>query len=870
MFAFVRLSVLLAVLAGMLPAQSTVSYHGASPIGHALQASTLTSQGYRPLTVSVAGTLTTPRISATWIQRAGPAWVMSTPQSQVDDQAWRVGYALQGYRPLLVSVDGSGSDTVYMTVCVADGVSAVFSGGHTAAGFDSQVASMRNAGLWPISIAVHGTAAAPRYSYVYTHNVDDVAWGYSIGDSAAVLGQKKAAHQEGEARPSYVAGSSFGHYASIWRDDRIGSWELVWDQPAASYQSAFNVYSSGGYFPLVIASHDSGANTRYSAIFVQNDTPQTRTPGSTGMHSGLLAFDSYMQNHLQAVGARAGALAITKHGRLVYARGFKLAEPGYQQTQPTDVWRLASLTKPITAAAIYHLTGETAVTLNTTLGTELSGYPYADARYPTITVAQLLRHTSGLIDNTDSWAVANWWNPINPVLPTTALLSARYAALFNLNFTPGTLWDYSNHGYITLGQIFSSYQLGGYVPYVQNEVLQPLSITQGGVGAPSRAGLAANEVHYHLRELTLEPSEFHVDRRPMTAQYNRNLTRSASSGGLVMSPIDYVRFLAGVFDGGGDLQVVTSLQAHSLGLPYTYSQLGGGTRQISNGGMTYEYVGGVGRYTKGGTLEGVSTEAVYRTDGVCIAAFVNKTYAHVSTNQLHALVDAVAAWPTVDLFPSYGYPPFQSSCPKITSTTNGTLPNVTQNAFSFFGTRFDEVQSVAVAGATITSQDASTWADGWFRIVSANVLEVHPPQGLAPGAFSLTLSSAICTTSPVPVTITLPPTAVLAAAAAPVGAFEALASLGNHSLGTYAFLGVAPDNVPTSVPGIVDLDIGAFGTTLAVWPWAIPVDPATSVFRWPVPDFSAYGPTYMQAALIDLLAPDPFPLSVTNVQLVTP
>jgi len=869
MIAFVRSLVLLAVVAGMLPAQSTVSYHGASAVVHAQQVSALTPQGYRPLSVSVAGGVTGPRVSATWIQRAGPAWVMSGPQNQADNQGWRNFYALQGYRPLLVTVDGSGSNTVYMSVYVADGVSAVFSGGHTPAGFDTQVANMRNAGLWPISIAVHGTASDPRYSYVYTQNVDGVAWGYSTGDSAAVLGQKKTAHQEGEARPSYVAGSSFGHYASIWRDDRIGNWELVWDQPAANYQSAFNVYSSGGYYPLVIASHDSGTDARYSAIFVQNDTPQTRTPGSSGINSGLLAFDSYMQNHLQSFGARAGAIAITKHGRLVYARGFKLAEPGYHLTQPTDVWRLASLTKPVTAAAMYHLIAESSRTLNTTLGTEFA-YPYFDSRYPTITVAQLLRHTSGLIDNADSWTVANWYNPITPVLPTTATLSAQYAASRSLNFTPGTLWDYSNHGYITLGQFFWPIVLGGYPVYVRDNVLQPLSITQGGVGAPSRAGLAANEVHYHLRELTLEPSEFHVDRRPMTAQYNRNLSRSASSGGLVMSPIDYVRFLAGVFDGGGDLQVVSSLEAHSLGLPYTYSEYGGGTRQISNGGMTYEYAGGVGRYTKGGTLEGVSTEALYRTDGVCVAAFVNKTYAHVSTNQLNALVDAVTAWPTVDLFPTYGYPQFQSSCPKILSTTNGTLPNVTQSPFSFFGTRFDEVQSVSVAGATITSQDASTWADGWFRVVTANVLEVHPPQGLAPGSYALSLSSPTCTSATVPVTITLPPTAVLAAADAPVGAFEALASLGNHSLATYAFLGVAPDNVPTSVPGIVDLDIGAFGTTLAVWPWAIPVDPATSVFRWPVPDFSAYGPTYMQAALIDLLAPDPFPLSVTNVQLVTP
>jgi len=354
--------------AALAPAQAAVSYHGATAAYHAAQVGTLTAQGYRPLSLSVAGDLAAPYVSASWIQRPGPTFAMSGPLDAAGFANWRLTQALLGRRPFLVTADGSGSNTVYMGVWLADSVPAnlVLDVGKTQ--FDAECEAARGNGRWLTCAAMHGNSIVPRYSGVFEDNPDDVAWGHTINDTAAVLGQNKTAHQEGEARPCFVAGSSWGRYLSVWRDDRIGSWELVWDQPSASYQQAFNVYTGGGYFPLVVASHGPIASARYSAIFVQSDVTQPRSLTTTGLSVGALSsFDNHLQYLLQSEGARAGALAIVKDGRLVYARGYTRAEPGYHVTQPSDRFRLASLSKLVAAAATARIVQQGAPTYGTTV-----------------------------------------------------------------------------------------------------------------------------------------------------------------------------------------------------------------------------------------------------------------------------------------------------------------------------------------------------------------------------------------------------------------------------------------------------------------------------------------------------------------------
>src|SRR5207244_6196745 len=88
-------------------------------------------------------------------------------------------------------------------------------------------------------------------------------------------------------------------------------------------------------------------------------------------------------------------------GRLVLARGYGYADTATREmVAPTSLFRLASLSKPITAAAVLSLVDDGRISLDTPL-TSVAGdllspdWADVDPRIAQITVRDLLRHTAG-------------------------------------------------------------------------------------------------------------------------------------------------------------------------------------------------------------------------------------------------------------------------------------------------------------------------------------------------------------------------------------------------------------------------------------------------------------------------------------------
>src|SRR5262249_15615705 len=97
---------------------------------------------------------------------------------------------------------------------------------------------------------------------------------------------------------------------------------------------------------------------------------------------------------------RAGTLAVMKDGRLVLARGYGyLDRDEHLPVTPESPFRLASLTKPITAAAIRKLIHEGKLQLDAQvfplLGVDPPQRQKGDARLQDITVRHLLEHRGG-------------------------------------------------------------------------------------------------------------------------------------------------------------------------------------------------------------------------------------------------------------------------------------------------------------------------------------------------------------------------------------------------------------------------------------------------------------------------------------------
>src|SRR4030042_1704520 len=66
----------------------------------------------------------------------------------------------------------------------------------------------------------------------------------------------------------------------------------------------------------------------------------------------LSVFDDTMKDFMVSHKVSAGSLAITYEGRLVFARGYTWSKADSPAIEPTSLFRIASLSKPITSAGI--------------------------------------------------------------------------------------------------------------------------------------------------------------------------------------------------------------------------------------------------------------------------------------------------------------------------------------------------------------------------------------------------------------------------------------------------------------------------------------------------------------------------------------
>jgi N-acyl-D-amino-acid deacylase len=116
----------------------------------------------------------------------------------------------------------------------------------------------------------------------------------------------------------------------------------------------------------------------------------------------LEAYDELLADFMRAHKPPGAALAMTYHGRLVYARGFGHADLEKQESvRPASLFRIASVSKPFTSAAVMHLIEKGRLKLDERvfpilrLEPHLEQDAHLDPRWHEITVRHCLQHTAG-------------------------------------------------------------------------------------------------------------------------------------------------------------------------------------------------------------------------------------------------------------------------------------------------------------------------------------------------------------------------------------------------------------------------------------------------------------------------------------------
>jgi N-acyl-D-amino-acid deacylase len=384
------------------------------------------------------------------------------------------------------------------------------------------------------------------------------------------------------------------------------------------------------------------------------------------------AFDLEVEAFMAARNIPGGALAVVKSGRLVHARGYRWANREMQiPAAPTSLFRIASLSKPITAVAVMKLVEDGKLTLDqpafdfVRVPPVLDSERRPDLRLAGITVRQLLQHTGG-------WDRDKSFDPmfrpkliaqkvgVRPPAPAEAVI--RYMLGQPLDFEPGTRYAYSNFGYCVLGRIIEKISGQPYEKFVQERVLAPGGVKRMRLGRSLDGRQAPGEVRYYMAEDSITENIFPDGPRKVPWPYGGfHLEAMDAHGGWIASAVDLARFAASLDDPAHSplLKPGTFSTQYAPPAPPAWRR-GDGTLEghyYTCGWMTRpEGRGGKGTHWHSGSLPGTATFLTRRADGVSWAALFNQRSASKELPDaaidaaLHRAADSVVDWPGEDLF----------------------------------------------------------------------------------------------------------------------------------------------------------------------------------------------------------------------------
>ncbi len=177
------------------------------------------------------------------------------------------------------------------------------------------------------------------------------------------------------------------------------------------------------------------------------------------------AVSKYVKNEMQRQHIPGLALLVSRGGKIVQAEGFGLADVELQApVKPETIFQSGSVGKQFTATAIMMLVEEGKVALDDPLTKYFTDAP---ATWNEVTVRELLSHTAGFGDYPAKFNFRKDWT--EPEL-------LKLVEGIPLAYPPGTKWEYSNLGFLTLGILIHRVTGEFYGDFLQQRIFQPLGM----------------------------------------------------------------------------------------------------------------------------------------------------------------------------------------------------------------------------------------------------------------------------------------------------------------------------------------------------------------------------------------------------------
>ena len=272
---------------------------------------------------------------------------------------------------------------------------------------------------------------------------------------------------------------------------------------------------------------------------------------------------------LRKTSTPGATIAIIRGDRVVFAKtlGVSNIETGAPLTADT-LFRIASNTKLLTAAALVTLAEKGKIKLNEPIGTYVKGL---SPKLSQLTLHQLLSHTAGMQDGASDFGLHD----------DSSLGSFIRTWTDNYLFTePGRIFSYSNLGYDLAGLVLEEVTGKPYADAMDEVLFKPL-----GMNRTTLRPLMAVTYPFATGHKIAEKDKLVVV-RPMADE-----AREWPSGGVFTSAMDYARFVIAFLNQGhlDGKQVLSPEVIAKLSTPYSNSP--GSDAQYSYGLNIVNYRG---------------------------------------------------------------------------------------------------------------------------------------------------------------------------------------------------------------------------------------------------------------------------------------
>jgi D-alanyl-D-alanine carboxypeptidase len=236
-----------------------------------------------------------------------------------------------------------------------------------------------------------------------------------------------------------------------------------------------------------------------------------------------------LERLVEAPGGPPGAIAtMFRDGHLTVLRAGRADVKRRRPPRPTDHMRIASVAKAFSGAVALNLVRAGDLGLEDTIAQRLAGVP---AAWGAVTVRQMLNHTSGLPDYTQSKGFAKQAknDPRGFVSPQKIIDWVRADPL---EFAPGSRYEYSNTDNIVIGLIAEAVTAEPYGQRLEKVVFGPAHLRQ--TSFPTKVALPNPFIHGYVVAPGEQPTDVSTFLSPSGAW---------ASGAIVSTPGDLNAFI---------------------------------------------------------------------------------------------------------------------------------------------------------------------------------------------------------------------------------------------------------------------------------------------------------------------------------------